>query len=86
MLTGPGLVNFHLSLVKNSRWRLFGNDGEIELRVEAFNVLNRTNFAIPNRVVFGGGSEGEAPLSTAGQITSTATDARQVQLGMKVKF
>ncbi len=86
MLTGPGLVNFHLSLVKNSKWRLLGTDGEIELRVEAFNVFNRTNFATPDRVVFGGASEGEAPLPTAGQITSTATDARQIQLGVKIKF
>ena len=29
------------------------------------------NFSIPNRVVFAGASEGEAPLPTAGQITST---------------
>ena len=86
MLNGPGLVNFNLSLVKNARWRLLGRNGEIELRVETFNVFNRTNFSIPNRVVFAGASEGEAPLPTAGQITSTATDARQVQLGVRMKF
>ncbi len=81
MLTGPGLVNFNLLLVKNSKWPLLGSNGEIELRIEAFNLFNRANFAIPNRVVFVGTSEGEAPLPTAGQITSTVTDARQIQLG-----
>jgi hypothetical protein len=37
-------------------------------------------------VVFAGASEGEAPLSTAGQITSTANASRQIQLGVKIKF
>jgi hypothetical protein len=86
MLTGPGLVNFHVSLIKHARYRSLGNNAEIEFRLEAFNVFNRTNLAIPSRVVFSGSSEGEAPLPTAGLITSTATDARQVQLGVKLKF
>jgi hypothetical protein len=37
-------------------------------------------------VVFAGAREGEAPLPAAGQITSTVNDARQMQLGVKVKF
>jgi hypothetical protein len=86
MLRGPGLATVNMSLVKTSTRQLFGSDGQIELRIEAFNVFNRTNFGLPNRVVFGGASEGEAPLPTAGQITTTATDARQVQLGVKMKF
>ena len=49
-------------------------------------MFNRTNFGVPNRVVFAGVSANEAPLPTAGQITTTATDARQVQLGVKLKF
>jgi hypothetical protein len=85
MLRGPGFVSFNVSLVKNATWQLLGPN-RIEFRIEAFNVFNRTNFSVPNHVVFAGASEGEAPLSTAGQITSTATDARQVQLGVKVKF
>ena len=86
MLTGPGLVNVHLSAVKGVKPRLFHTAGDIELRLEAFNVFNRTNFGVPNRVVFAGVSANEAPLPTAGQITTTATDARQVQLGVKLKF
>lgn len=85
MLTGPGLVNVDLAFVKTNRCSALGEDGQIELRVEAFNVFNRTNFAIPNRVVFSP-NEGQAPLPTAGRITSTMTDARQVQLGLKIRF
>jgi hypothetical protein len=85
MLTGPGLVNVDLALVNTTRWPALGDDGRIELRVEAFNVFNRTNFAIPNRVVFSP-SEGQAPLPTAGRITTTMTDARQIQLGVKMRF
>jgi hypothetical protein len=85
MLTGPGLVNFHLSLVKSGRWQSLANDGGLEFRVEAFNLFNRTNFGLPNRVVFSP-NDSLAPLATAGQITTTATDARQVQLGLKLKF
>jgi carboxypeptidase family protein/TonB-dependent receptor-like protein len=86
MLTGPGFANFDLSLAKNHTSRLLGPRGQIEVRVEVFNVFNRTNFSIPDRVVFGGAREGEAPLTTAGQITSTVTDARQAQLGVKFRF
>jgi hypothetical protein len=86
MLRGPGFVNVDLSAVKHHSWHLAGKGGAIEFRVEAFNVFNRPNFSIPNRVVFAGAREGEAPLSTAGHITSTANDARQMQLGVKVRF
>jgi carboxypeptidase family protein/TonB-dependent receptor-like protein len=86
MLRGPGFVNFDVSAVKHQSWHVAGKSGAIEFRVEAFNVFNRANFSIPNRVVFAGDHEGEAPLSTAGQITSTANAARQMQLGVKIKF
>ncbi|MCA1563791.1 MAG: TonB-dependent receptor, partial [Acidobacteria bacterium] len=86
MLTGPGFINVDLSLIKTNRWTLLGDGGTIELRIEVFNALNRANFSIPNRVVFAGVHEGEAPLPTAGQITSTVNDARQVQLGVRVRF
>jgi len=86
MLRGPGFVDFDLSAVKHNSWHVAGRSGAIEFRFEAFNVFNRPNFSIPNRVVFAGASEGEAPLSTAGQITSTANASRQIQLGVKIKY
>jgi Carboxypeptidase regulatory-like domain/TonB-dependent Receptor Plug Domain/TonB dependent receptor-like, beta-barrel len=84
MLRGPGFVNVDVSAVKQHTWHQSGT--AIEFRFEAFNVFNRANFAIPNRVVFAGDHEGEAPLPTAGQITSTVNDARQMQLGVKLRF
>jgi hypothetical protein len=50
--------------------------GALELRVEAFNVLNRSNFRAPN------GNRSEA---TYGTITTTY-DPRIVQLGVKLSF
>ena len=52
--------------------------------MEVFNLLNRTNFDMPNRTVFSGTTAD--PLPTAGQITATATTARQMQLAVRVSF
>lgn len=53
----------------------------VEALVEAFNLLNRANFAVPNDVV----GTGAAPLPTFGQPTA-AFDPRQVQLGLRWAF
>ena len=50
--------------------------GALELRVEAFNVLNRTNFRAPN------GNRSEAGFGTI----TTTYDPRIVQLGVKLLF
>jgi hypothetical protein len=91
-LTGPGLVNFDLSLLKvtqiNERIRA-------QFRAEFFNVLNHTNFATPNPVVFTSGPTQGTPANqatavvaspTAGVITATATTSRQIQFGLKLLF
>ena len=53
-------------------WR----DSNVELRLEAFNLFNRTNFRAPN---------GNRSAAAFGTITSTY-DPRQLQLGVKVNF
>ena len=58
----------------------------VELRVEVFNVFNRANFGVPNLVAFAGAADGEAPLGSFGRIRNTVTSARQVQLGVRVRF
>ncbi len=86
MLTGPGYAMVNVSLVKNTKLATLGGGGAVQVRLEVFNVLNRANFAVPDRVVFAAAAEGEAPLATAGRITRTVTSARQLQLGVKVLF
>jgi hypothetical protein len=83
---GPDLKVFDLALVKSARWAQIGDGGRVEIRIEAFNLFNRTNFAPPSLVAFAGQADGEAPLASFGRIRATATSARQVQLGLRVVF
>src|SRR5688572_6147166 len=71
---GPGFAQFDLGLHKAIG--LGGENTRLELRFEAFNLFNRSNFSTPN-----------ANRSNAnyGTITSTSA-ARQIQLGVKVHF
>jgi hypothetical protein len=85
-LTGPGYAMTSVSLVKNTSVSAFGAGGRVQLRLEVFNLLNRPNFATPDRVVFAAVTANEAPLATAGRITRTITSSRQMQLGVKVLF
>jgi len=71
---GPAFFQFDLGLHKSLG---LGRDNTaLEFRLEAFNLLNKTNFSSPN-----------ANRSNAnfGTITSTAP-ARQIQLGVKLHF
>jgi hypothetical protein len=91
MLRGPGLGNWDLSLVKDTPLGFLGEAGSMQFRVEVFNLLNRANFGSPSVAAFSGnttdlGSYSEAPVSNAGQITTTATASRQVQLALRFSF
>jgi hypothetical protein len=86
ILTGPGYAMTSVSLVKNTGVGALGAGGRVQLRLEVFNLLNRPNFATPDRVVFAAVTANEAPLATAGHITRTITSSRQMQLGVKVLF
>ncbi|HEX8292840.1 MAG TPA: hypothetical protein VF570_13870, partial [Pyrinomonadaceae bacterium] len=63
-----------------------GDEGAVQLRLEAFNVFNRANFAPPSLIVFTGAADNEQPLSTFGRVRSTTTTSRQVQLGVRLTF
>jgi hypothetical protein len=82
-LRGPGLFDVDTSLFKkikvSERWN-------VQLRAEAFNILNRPNFAYPNQIVFQGNSASYAFSPSAGTITSSATSTRQLQLALKLPF
>ena len=78
-IIGPGFATWDGSLVKNIR---LGGDRRLQLRLEAFNILNRANFGLPQRIVFD--ASGRVP--NAGEITTTVTPARQFQLGVKIEL
>ena len=80
VLTGPPLKTVDLSLFKTTRLTERSN---LQFRAEAFNVLNRANFGIPNLVML---MPSGAPSSSAGAITTTATTSRQIQLGLKLSW
>jgi hypothetical protein len=82
-LTGPGLSNFDISLVKADRIRKISETFKVEFPAELFNVLNRANFAPPlnHLAVF---DRNGSPIPGAGLITSTETPAREIQLALKL--
>lgn len=83
-IIGPGLVTFDPSLTK--QFYVNGRRRSVQLRIEAFNIFNRANFAIPsvgNLTVFTSPTQRN---STAGLITRTATPSRQVQVALRVAF
>ena len=69
----PGLASVDLSILKG--WDV-GEQGRLEFRWEIFNLLNRANFDVPNRI-FG--------TPNFGRIFS-AQHAREMQLGLRYSF
>jgi hypothetical protein len=78
--TGRGFDTATLDL-RLSRGFRTGGRSRAEVIIEAFNVLNRSNFLIPNNII------GTGPAPAAGFGTPTAAaDPRQVQLGVRWTF
>jgi len=69
---GPGYANVDLALAKT--WRLRAST--LELRWEIFNLFNRSNFDLPNRI-FGSPDFGRI---------SSAKNPREMQFGVRVAF
>jgi hypothetical protein len=78
-LTGPGLAELDLSVLKNLQ---VSERARLQLRAEFFNIPNHPNLGPPNSTVFANG----AISASAGLITSTATTSREVQIGLKLIF
>jgi hypothetical protein len=90
LLTGPGYADWDFNVSKNTAMPFLGEQGELQLRAEFFNILNHTNFGMPtSTTVFPGTVTGglqSSPESTAGGITTTAADPREIQFSVKVLF
>jgi len=85
-LIGPDLSTTDLSFTKTVPLRALGPAANIQLKAEIFNLFNRVNFGPPSLVAFSGTGNETAPLASFGQIRSTITAARQMQLGVRVAF
>ena len=81
--SGPNLRTLDTALSKSIPWARVG--GRVEVRLEAFNVLNRTNFGVPELRAFSG-TEGQPVLATFGRISNTVTSSRQIQVGVRLVF
>ncbi len=73
VLIAPGLQTLDVVF---SRYVQLGGPRNMQIRLETFNLLNHTNFLIPNR---------NADSPDFGQIFQAAP-GRQVQLGLKFSF
>jgi hypothetical protein len=68
------MINTDLSLTRRVP---LGTSKTVEIRVETFNVFNRVNLGVPVT---------DFSSSSFGRIQSTATNAREVQFGLKFRF
>jgi hypothetical protein len=100
-LIGPNLRTLDFSLTKNTGIPAWGREANLEFRVEAFNLFNRTNLGIPSLIAFGGNCgtapgqlpfrangtcSDDAPVGSLGRIRQTVTSSRQIQLGLRFSF
>ena len=82
VIIGPGFWNLDNSLTKNWQVARISEQFAIQFRAEAFNILNHPNFQNPNAVIF----QGAAVNASAGRITATNSQPRQIQLALKIVF
>jgi hypothetical protein len=78
IVSGPGMSNLDLALVKRLRTAWFGRESNWEFRAEAFNAFNTPHFDDPDTNV----SDGAA----FGVISSTVANPRVLQLALKINF
>jgi hypothetical protein len=85
ILIGPGTTNLDFSIFKNNYIKRISETFNVQFRAEFFNILNHANFAVPitpdNTDIFD--PSGAGPLGSAGKLTSTSTDSRQIQFALK---
>jgi hypothetical protein len=87
ILTGPGTSNLDFSLFKNNSIKRISENFDVQFRAEFFNILNHANFAVPiapdRTDIFD--STG-ARNGTAGVLTATTTEAREIQFALKITW
>lgn len=79
ILRGPSYGDVDLAIHKT--FALWGEHRTLQFRIEAFNALNATNYALPNSSVSAGASFGAFTSSQ-----SSVYPSRQVQLALRLAF
>jgi hypothetical protein len=84
-LTSPGVFEWDMALSKIVK---ISERMALQLRAEAFNLTNHTNFGFPNAQLYTGvNPDGTGVLNpSAGLITTTSTISRQLQFSAKFTF
>lgn len=77
ILNGPSFWDIDMSILKEFAMP-WSDKQKLQFRADAFNVFNHTNFSSPDASLLNS--------FTFGNITSTANDARQLQLGLRYSF
>jgi hypothetical protein len=83
---GPGLLDFDASIFKNFNFPRIYEDLHLQLRAEFFDIINHSNFQVPN---FADGNQtiynqDGTPAASAGVIDATSIDNREIQFGAKI--
>jgi Carboxypeptidase regulatory-like domain/TonB dependent receptor-like, beta-barrel/TonB-dependent Receptor Plug Domain len=81
ILSGPGIFNTDLALLKNTK---IGERFTLQFRAEAFNAFNSVNFGQPDD--FYSDSAAAGGSGAFGQILSTSTSPRIMQFALKLQF
>jgi hypothetical protein len=88
-LVGPSIFNIDFEVHKQFKMP-YNEKHVLQFRFEAFNVLNHPNWAMPQLNILSGSSQAGLPSGDShtgfGQVTSTVTSMRQIQLGLKYAF
>jgi hypothetical protein len=91
-LIGPNLWNADAALLKDTKITRISEQFTIQFRAEFFNVLNHPSFQNPSNGnngvenLFNLSGSGVTPNGSAGKITATNSQPRQIQLALKIIF
>ena len=85
LLNGPGTTNLDFSVFKNQSIKRISESFNVQFRAEFFNIMNHANFTVPQ--IAAGNTDmfdaTGAPLGTAGVLTLTNGEGREIQFALK---
>ena len=86
-INGPNLVDVDFSVMKSTSLPKLGEAAGIWSSADDFfNVLNHTNFGLPNNTIFNGTAGAVTANAAAGRISTIIGTARQLQFSARFVF